>query len=533
MTSDLILKKFKAARMPRRILAFLLAALAILSAVVATISYSVASAQSDAVVGDPVSEKQMTVLVTAAASCPVLTPARIAGQLMAESGLDNRAEKTTSGGRGIAGLRDGDWKSWKPWPAAQRSDTSAGILALAHQMCDFTGQLRVAGVTGDQWRLAVAAFHIGLPAVTEANRVPDAAAEYVDQVSDYAGYYGKLKQFGGAGTTAPTLPAVEAKHVPAAYVPLVVEAGSVCDQVTPPLVAAQLMAQSGFDANRLGPAGQRGIAQFLPEVWQSYGPTGGSVWEPEVAIPALGDAMCGLVKELSALEGDPLLLALAAYRDGITAVRQSGGTIDRHTETFLRSVKSLADIYALDSRLTGSAPTAPSPSTAPPYVTPTPTKDTQPSGAPSPSTDRPTGAPSSPAASPTPAPKPTRPAGAVQIYHVQTKLCVSSGSTGSGTRLKLRACAEEPAQWWDARDDGTFRSRGLCMEVAFGGSDDGTPVQAATCTAKPAQQWQLNAKSRLVSKLNDRVLDVRINDEDKPVEIWTNRGYADQVWQLR
>ena len=513
--------------------AFVLAALAILSAVVA-VGFSAASARSDVVVGDPVAERQMTVLITAASSCPVLTPARIAGQLMAESGLNHRASKTASGGQGIAGLEDDDWKVWKPWPDAQRSDMTASILALAHQMCDLTGQLRLAGATGDNWRLAVAAFHIGLPAVTEADRVPDAAADYVDRVSDYAGYYGKLRQFGGSGATAPTLPAVEARQVPAAYVPLVVEAGSVCDQVTPPLVAAQLMAQSGFDANRLGASGQRGIAQFLPEVWQSYGPDGGSVWEPEVAIPALGDAMCGLVKELSALDGDPLLLALAAYRDGTMAVRQAGGTIDRQSETFLRSVKALADIYALDSRLTRHAPTTPSPSTAPSSVAPTPTRDTRPSGDPSPSTGRPTGTPSNPATTPpTAEPKPTRPTGAVQIYHVQTKLCVSSGSTGSGTRLKLRTCTEAPAQWWDVRSDGTIRSRGLCMEIAWGGSEDGTPVQAATCTGKPAQQWQLNAKNRMVSKLNDRVLDVRLNDEDKPLEIWTNRGYADQAWQLR
>ena len=73
--------------------------------------------------GRAVTNEQLTAIVAAARSCPMLTPARIAGQLMAESGLDNRAQKTASGGRGIAGLDDDDWKAWKPWPDAQRSDS--------------------------------------------------------------------------------------------------------------------------------------------------------------------------------------------------------------------------------------------------------------------------------------------------------------------------------------------------------------------------------------------------------------------------
>ena len=37
-----------------------------------------------------------------------------AGQLMAESSLDNRAKDTVSGGQGIAGLDQDHWKTWKP-----------------------------------------------------------------------------------------------------------------------------------------------------------------------------------------------------------------------------------------------------------------------------------------------------------------------------------------------------------------------------------------------------------------------------------
>ena len=51
MTTDLVRKKISLGRTPRKALAALLAALAVLSAVVATISWGVASARDDDVVG--------------------------------------------------------------------------------------------------------------------------------------------------------------------------------------------------------------------------------------------------------------------------------------------------------------------------------------------------------------------------------------------------------------------------------------------------------------------------------------------------
>ncbi|BCJ62022.1 ricin-type beta-trefoil lectin domain protein [Micromonospora endophytica] len=544
MTTDLASIRSRLGRTPRKIIAAALAALAVLSAVVATINWGVASARDDTVIGEKVTEKQMTAIAAAARSCPVLTPARIAGQLMAESGLDNQSRRTASGGQGIAGLDDEDWKTWKPWPDAGRSDISASILALAHQMCDFTGQLRLAGVSGDQWRLALAAFHAGLPAVTEANAVPAGAVEYVDLVSGYAGYYGQLKQFGGSGipTTTPA-PAADAKGVPAQYVPLVVTAGSVCDQLTPPMIAAQLMALSGLDANLLGPAGQRGIAQFRPEVWQAYGPDGGSAWDPSTAIPTLGTAMCRLTEELSSLDGDPYLLALAAYRDGPTTVRQTGGTVDPGTETYLRAVKALTDFYTLDTRLARPAP-APTPSKEPPADAPDPdeSESTEPPATkPDPPADPPaadpepeetTTKPNPPAQEP--APKPTRPEGAKQIFHPRTGQCVSSGNTGDGTRLKLKRCTEDPAQWWQFHKDGTIRARGLCMDIAWAGSEDGTAIQVAVCSGNKAQTWTHNDKGGLISGLNGKSVDVDMNVQgEKPLELWIYVGNAEQTWRTR
>ncbi|MEV6709753.1 transglycosylase SLT domain-containing protein, partial [Micromonospora wenchangensis] len=348
---------------PRRTAAFVVAGLAVLSMVVAAVGWGAAEARDDDLTGRPVSKEHLTTIQSAARSCPTLTPARLAGQLMAESGLDGRADRTASGGQGIAGLDAAAWKAWAPWPGAERSDPAANILALAHLMCDLSGQVRLADVPGDTWRLSLAAFHTGLDEVRDAEGVPTDAVRYVDQASGYAAYYGKLTAFGGSGQPRPSTGVQQPKAVPGSYTALVVRAGSVCAEVTPPLVAAQLMALSGFDANLLGPEGQRGVAQFRPEVWQAYGPSDASAWDPQEAIPAAGTALCALHKELSGLEGDPSLLALAAYRNGPAAVRQAGGDLDAGTQAYLRTVREHTDYYALDNRLRPAPPSAsPSPS---------------------------------------------------------------------------------------------------------------------------------------------------------------------------
>ncbi|MEU7926714.1 ricin-type beta-trefoil lectin domain protein [Micromonospora sp. NPDC049107] len=511
-------------RTPRRIVAVAAAALAVVCAAIAAIGWGVASAR-DQLIGGPVSDEQAAVIVAAARSCPMLSPARLAGQLMAESKLAWSATETASGGTGIAGLDNQDWKLWKPWPDAERSDGAANIVALAHQVCDYSGKLRLANVSGDSWRLSVAAFHSGLESVTTAGAVPPDAVDYVDQVSGYAAYYGKRTHLGGPGGVAPTGPEVDAKGVPNEYVDLLLRAGSVCPAVTPPAVAAQLMALSRFDPNLLGPAGQRGIAQFLPEVWQAYGPSDASAWEPAVAIPAVGTAMCAMAGELSPLEGDPYLLALAAYRSGPTAVRQSGGVLDGDTKAFLKSVKSLTDFYALDGRLVVGAKPAPS-TPAPPSVTPAaPT----PAG---PGTPTPTAG--DPPAPPTPSKQPVRPVGAKQLYHPMSKLCVSTGGTVGGTRLTLKTCDnDDPTQWWVVLADGTFRASGLCMDVQEGANKDGAAVMAATCNGSPTQVWRMNSKGGVLNLHILKALDANVNVPNKPLLVWTFVENREQQWAWR
>lgn len=504
--------------------ATIIAGLAVLSAVAALIGWGIASAGNDDLTGRSISDKQLTAIVSAARSCPILTPARIAGQLMAESGLDDQAPNTASGGRGIAGIDDADWKRWAPWPKAVRQDSTANILALAHQMCDLSGQLRVAKTAGDPWRLSLAAYRSGLRAVTQAGAEPDSARDYVDAASGYAAWYAKLPQFGGqdSGQPAPTGsgPATGPGTLPDEYVEPVLMAGAVCEQVSAPAVAAQLMAASRFDPNLLGDNGEQGIAQFRPDVWQSYAPAEASAWDPTTAIKIVGTAMCGLVTELSGLEGDTYPLALAAFRAGPTAVRQAGGMPDAATETFVSQVTSYTGFYAGDPRLSGGKQSSPSASApASPPASPTAT------------TRRP--------ATSSPKPQPTYPNA---LVGKASGKCMSAGAGGDGTRLTMRPCDGSKAQSWDIRNDGTIRTAlnpEMCMDVAWAKTEDGTPVQIAHCSGNPAQQFVFTDGGSIRSILADKCLDVEggndshANDDGAKINIWSCVSYEKQTWTLK
>ncbi len=262
-------------------------------------------------------------------------------------------------GSGIAALTDAAWQQWAPWPDASRSDARASILALAHDMCDLVGRVRVAALPGDPWRLSLAAYRAGLDAVTAARGVPDQATDYVSEVAGYARWYSSSDQFTSATSVqAAGSPAAAAAAAPVAvpdgYVGAVVAAGQVCADVPPARVAAVLMAASGFNPNLLGPDGAEGIAGFRPELWTRYaGSASASPWDPASAVPALGRALCDLFGTVAPpAGGDRFLTALVAFERGLTAV--GDGTADP-AGTLVRQLAvqmgSYVDYYAGDARL--------------------------------------------------------------------------------------------------------------------------------------------------------------------------------------
>ncbi len=352
---------------------------------------AVADVNPGAGVEVPADELQM--IDAAAPSCPALTPPRLAGQLMANSGFNPNATRA-GGGSGVAGLTEPAWRQWSPRPGAQRSSIQDNIVALAHQMCEFVGELRPAKIAGDQWRLALAAFAVGAPPVRLAGGVPTgAAADYVAKVELYTNWYAQQRQFGGAGDPSPSAapspsgsPAA-AKPVPDEYVNLVLAAGSVCAPVTPARIAAQLMAASGFNPNKLSSSGQEGIAQFRPQEWAQYNVRPlATPWDPHEAVPVLGRAMCDLVSQVSTTspQTDTYAGALTAFEWGVTGVAQAGGVPADPDRSFIAAVNAYLPRYTADKRLNPAAPPAsphpPSraPSSPPAGPSPSPTRPAPP-----------------------------------------------------------------------------------------------------------------------------------------------------------
>lgn len=118
--------------------------------------------------------------------------------------------------------------------------------------------------------------------------------------------------------------------VPAQYVPWVTKAGSICPEITAPLISAQLEAESNWDPDAVSPVGAVGIAQFMPSnfalVQDENGDGKADPRDPEDQIPAQGRLMCSLVPLFSsAATGDDLLrLVLAAYNAGPGNVLPAG-----------------------------------------------------------------------------------------------------------------------------------------------------------------------------------------------------------------
>jgi hypothetical protein len=83
--------------------------------------------------------------------------------------------------------------------------------------------------------------------------------------------------------------------------------------VSAALLAAQLMAESGFNPFAVSPAGAQGIAQFMPGTAASYGLS--DPFDPVAAIDAQAHLMSDLIRQLGSPE-----LALAAYNAGPGAV---------------------------------------------------------------------------------------------------------------------------------------------------------------------------------------------------------------------
>jgi hypothetical protein len=142
----------------------------------------------------------------------------------------------------------------------------------------------------------------------------------------------------GAGQLKVDAIPAHARHL----APWVIRAGSMCPQIGPPMIAAQVELESSWNPaavahNRAERGGDAiGIAQFQTGTWATWGGDydqdgRNEPSDPEDAIVAMGRLMCDHVAwaargiEAGTLSGDALDLAWAAYFCGRSCVTPAGG----------------------------------------------------------------------------------------------------------------------------------------------------------------------------------------------------------------
>ena len=156
--------------------------------------------------------------------------------------------------------------------------------------------------------------------------------------------------YAASGTTGgrPARAELSAGTVPAAYQGLIQQWGTLCPEISPPLLAAQLYQESGFDPSARSPAKAYGMAQFLESTWATYGVDANKdgkrdIWDPADAIASAATYDCALARDVSHVPGDRQANLLAAYNAGPYAVVKAGGVpAYKETQGYVRNIKSLA-----------------------------------------------------------------------------------------------------------------------------------------------------------------------------------------------
>lgn len=140
--------------------------------------------------------------------------------------------------------------------------------------------------------------------------------------------------------------------VPALYRSLVTQWGSLCPALSPPVLAAQLYQESGWNPDARSPVGAEGIAQFMPATWATHGLDGNGdgtadPWDPADAIPSAATYDCDLARYVKHVPGDVTDNMLAAYNAGAYTVIQAGGVPPiAQTENYVKRIRALAVSFA-------------------------------------------------------------------------------------------------------------------------------------------------------------------------------------------
>lgn len=165
----------------------------------------------------------------------------------------------------------------------------------------------------------------------------------------------------GSNPNGVSAPVGISDNVPEQYRAAVLRAGSICEGITPPLIAAQIETESAWRADATSNAGAQGIAQFMPGTWAAHGRDGdgdgtADPWNPTDAIWSQGHYMCQLLAGIDSLlaagavRGDRVELALAAYNAGTGAVEAAGGIPHNgETEAYVDRIMATVPTYTGDA----------------------------------------------------------------------------------------------------------------------------------------------------------------------------------------
>ncbi|WP_329140486.1 ricin-type beta-trefoil lectin domain protein [Streptomyces sp. NBC_00670] len=123
------------------------------------------------------------------------------------------------------------------------------------------------------------------------------------------------------------------------------------------------------------------------------------------------------------------------------------------------------------------------------------------------------------------------------LYSHASHRCIEMvGHKGAdGSPLEIWDCGKADWQKWDFRSDGTIRSMGLCMDVAWGSRENGAVIQLAVCSGNPAQQFRLNSSNDLVNPQADKCVDVKdqATGNGTRLQLWDCNGQDNQKWSTR
>ena len=163
-----------------------------------------------------------------------------------------------------------------------------------------------------------------------------------------------LAILGGGGDDETQAAGLNESNVPAEYVQWILKAGQICEEITAPLLAAQIETESGWNPRAVSPAGAAGLTQFMPGTWAAAGVDGdgdgkADIYNPADAIMSQGTYMCNQVSALKnyiqqgRVSGDLVELALAAYNAGIGNVLKYGGVPPfAETQNYVKKIPALA-----------------------------------------------------------------------------------------------------------------------------------------------------------------------------------------------